>query len=133
MRAHLTVHEDRPPVELNSLAEADARISAAAGEARLLARPNIVFVRALNGNEVSFVVGETETVLGFTFGHGDPPYYVSKGLDGGVEPVFTAFVSLTHHTEYPRNCVIPWCEGLGAVHQFIESGELPSAVAWQEV
>jgi len=133
VKAQLRVYEDTPWVEVRSASEVDKYLFDATREARLCARSNVVFIRAGNGNQVSLVVGEAETALGFTFGHGNPPYFVSEGIDGGVEPVFTAFVSSTHHTEYPRSSVVPWGDGLSAVHEFIKSGNLPSAISWQEV
>jgi hypothetical protein len=133
MRAKLFIHEDEPPIEVESVAEMEALIGEAVSEASRLKRPNIVIVAAANGNEVSFVLDEPDTVLGFTFGHGAPPYYVSKGVAESIDPVFTAYVSLPHHTEYPRRAVVPWSDGLRAVLEFVESGGLPTVIKWEQV
>jgi immunity protein Imm1 of predicted polymorphic toxin system len=132
MKAKLTIHEDEPQTETHSIVELDAAIASATEEAVITKRPNIVFVEAPNGNSISLVVGELETVLGFTYAHNNPPYYVSKGIAEGIEPVLTAYVALSHHTEFPRRSVIPWADGIRALHEFVESGELPAAIEWEE-
>jgi immunity protein Imm1 of predicted polymorphic toxin system len=132
MKAKLTVHELEPQIETRSIAELDAAIADATEEAVQAKRPNIVFVEAPNGNSISLVVGDVETVLGFTYAHNDPPYYMSKGATEGVEPVLTAYVASLHHTEFPRRSVIPLADGMRAIHEFVVSGELPTAIEWEE-
>lgn len=68
---------------------------------------NVIYIEAANGNALSIVVGCGETVLGFSYGHGNPPYYESRGPAVDDEPVLTGYVSYKHHTEFPRRCVIP--------------------------
>lgn len=131
MNLQLTIHENEPRQQDTSLVELDGAINEAAKEARRLETLNIIFIRVPNGNEVSLVVGGEQTAVGFTYGNQDPPYYVSKGPEETEEPVFTAFVSLSHHTEFPRKWVIPWTQGIQAVHEFVESGDLPAGIEWE--
>lgn len=37
--------------------------------------------------------------MGYNYGHGDPPYYVSAGQAQTDDPVMTAYVGLAHHTD----------------------------------
>ena len=131
MLARLTIRENGPPLEATSVAELDQMIASAAEEARRLETPNIIFIKASSGNEISMVVGSPETVLAFTYGHLDPPYYASKGKSREEAPVFTAFVSMNHHTEYPRKWVIPLSDGMRAVREFVNSGDLPTSIEWE--
>ena len=71
------------------------------------------------------VVGGQETVLGF--GSGDlNANYASKGASDAVEPVMTCYFMMWHHSEFPRKYVIPVADGVKAVHQFLDSGDLPT-------
>ena len=133
MNARITVYDDEDPVEIHSIQELEATISAADIHARDEGRPNIIFVEVGNGNSFSMVVGSDETVLGFNYGHNDPPYYASRGTADTDEPIFTAFVALRHHTEFPRRYVIPAELGLAAVREFVESADLPNCVTWDAV
>ena len=78
------------------------------------------------------VVGGDETVLSYTHGHRNPPYYASRGADARSKPVMTCYVGLVHHTEFPRKYVIPFEKGLIAAHEFAESGLLPQSIEWVE-
>jgi hypothetical protein len=113
--------------------DVDKVIASASEEARANGLLNIIFLEADNGNYMSLVVGGDETVLGFNYGHQDPPYYASKGRNKSDKPVMTAYMYPDHHTEFPRKWVIPMKEGLLAVREFCETGELPSCIEWTEV
>jgi len=74
---------------------------------------------------ITMVVGGQETVLGF--GSGDlNANYASKGASDAVEPVMTCYFMMWHHSEFPRKYVIPVADGVKAVHQFLDSGDLPT-------
>ena len=133
MEARITVYEDQDPVEVRSFRDLDSTIKEATERARSKDCPNIIFVEVGNGNSISIVVGTDETVLGFTYGHNDPPYYVSRGVADTDKPIFTAFVAMNHHTEFLRRNVIPSEAGLTAIREFVESSELPKCVEWDEV
>lgn len=133
MNSRITIYEDRDPIEVHSIRDLESTIREAAAHARSEDCPNIIFVEAPNGNNLSIVVGADETVLGFTYGHNDPPYYLSRGVADTDDPVFTAYVSMNHHTEFCRRNVIPIAEGLAAVREFAESAELPNCATWDEV
>ena len=64
---------------INSEVSLDAMLDTASAEARDAGKLNIVLLTAPNRDWLSLVVGSHETVVGFNYGHGDPPYYVSVG------------------------------------------------------
>ena len=86
-----------------------------------------------NGNIMYLVVGGDETVVAFDYAHRETPYYSSKGPTDADDPVLTAYLAFNHHTEFPRRSVIPMRDGLSAVYEFFETGELPACVVWAEV
>jgi hypothetical protein len=134
VEVRLQVYESRPPVIVASFEELRRHIAKADEEASEVGRPNVVFVEMPSGNNISLVVGAgTETVLGFQYGHGDPPYYSSKGQRDQDSPVLTAYASLIHHTEFPRSSVIDMDQALEAVRLFVELDNLPSNIPWMEV
>lgn len=133
MDARITLYEDKEPVEIRSIRELESTIGEADTYARNEGRPNIIFVEVENGNSLSIVVGSDETVLGFNYGHNDPPYFASRGAADTNEPIFTAFVAMNHHTEFLRRHVIPCEMGLAAVREFVESADLPKCVSWETV
>jgi len=40
---------------------------------------------------------------------------------------------MQHHTEFPRKYVIPLADGVKAVRQFLDSGDFPTCINWEEV
>jgi hypothetical protein len=133
MKMKITVYEDKPSIEIQDIASVNEVISSASEEAHAKGLLNVIFVEADNGNYLTLVVGGDETVLGFNYGHLDPPYYASKGNNENDEPVMTAYVSLRHHTEFPGKWVLSMQEGMLAVQEFCETGELPKCIKWTEV
>lgn len=133
MKMKIIIHENEPPIEVRDVTRLNEVIRSASEEARSEGLLSIIFLEAENGNYLGLVVGGNETVLSFNYGHKDPPYYASKGMDENEEPVLTAYVALHHHTEFPRKWVIPMKEGMLAVHEFFETRELPSCIEWTEV
>jgi len=93
---------------------------------------NIIYIEAENGDALTLVVGGDETVLGFTYGHGDSPSYASPGPVADDWPFPTAYVSFRHHTEFPRRWVISMQMGMSAAKEFVETGRLPTCVSWAE-
>lgn len=120
-------------VEVTRVADLDALVDDVSAEARSLARLNIITLAAPNGDELSLVVGGDETVLGFRFGHRNPPYYASAGDAKSAQPPLTAFLGLEHHTELPRSAVVPISVGRQAAREFIVAGRRPASVRWEEV
>jgi hypothetical protein len=118
---------------VSSIAELDQALQDAALQAKSVALLNIIFLYAPNEDHLSLVVGSDETVVGFNYGHGDPPYYASEGEINADEPVLTAYVSLEHHTEFPRRWVVPMELGRRAAVEFLATGERPRAVKWAEL
>ena len=131
-KVRIDVHERGPHETANGIQQTRAVLDRAGKEAASVGKLNIVFITAENGNVLSVVVGSDETVLGFTFAHLDPPYFVSKGGGKSEHPALTAFVSLEHHTEFPRRWVISKAEGMRGVEEFIASGDLPTSITWAE-
>jgi hypothetical protein len=72
-------------------------------------------------------------VLGFQYGHHDPPYYASRGVSDADEPKFTCYLTMQHHTEFPRKYVIPVSDGVNALRQFLHSADLPTCIKWEQV
>ena len=44
----------------------------------------------------------------------------------------TCFLTMQHHTEFPRKYVILVSDGVKAVKQFLDSGELPACINWKK-
>ena len=128
-----SIYDQAPEVILSDVDALDAVLDEASHEARASGKLNIVVLAAPNRDWLSLVVGGEETVVGFNFGHGNPPYYASSGTSHTDEPVFTAFMGLAHHTEFPRRWVVPDAVGRQAAREFLLSGEKPSSVKWVEV
>jgi hypothetical protein len=125
--------QDRAP---ERVVGSDAELEATLEEATLLAKAagklNIIFLYAPNRDHLTLVVGGEETVLGFNYGHGDPPYFASRGPAQTDSPMLTAYVGLEHHTEFPRLWVVPARLGTEAAKEFRATGRRPSAVEWVE-
>jgi hypothetical protein len=79
MEVVLRHYENRPPVGVASFEELRSHLAKAGEEASEVGRPHVVFIEMPSGNSISMIVGAgTETVLGFQYGHGGPPYFSSK-------------------------------------------------------
>ena len=117
---------------VNSPAELERTLELAALQAQAAGKLNVIFLRAANGDSLSMVVGGDETVLGFNYGPGTPPYYASAGNVNADEPVLAAFVGLADRTEFQRRHVIPMDNGRKAAAEFLHTGSRPSGVAWVE-
>ena len=130
---HALVYEDEPLRPLRSVEELKELLREAAAEAKAVERLNIITLAAPNGDHLYFVVGSDETVMGFTHGHLDPPYYASEGAIDSDDPVLTAYVGLVHHTEFPRRWVVPMALGEAAVAEFLTTGQRPASIRWVEV
>ena len=128
----LRVWDGEDDIHVSTMAEFDRVIHDACEEARAQKTLSIIFLDAANGNILSLVVGGDETVLTFTYGHLDPPYYASCGAAADPLPVMACYVGLSHHTEFPRTYVVPYASGLVAAHEFAESGALPRSMQWVE-
>ena len=102
-------------------------------EARSLGLLNVVMLTAPNHDQLSIVIGGQETVVGYNYGHGNPPYYVSSGVASVDVPVLTAYIGLEHHTEYPRRWVVPIASGRNAAREFLATGQRPQCIDWAEV
>ena len=129
----VTVHEGQPPELVESTDVLDRVLTQAAEEARARSLLNLVSLRAENGDTLMIAVGGEDTVLGFDYGHGEPPYYASRGVSLDIEPLLTCYISLQHHTEFPRKYVIPTALGRSAAREFLQSGERPKCVEWDEL
>ncbi len=128
----ISVHDAEPAVRISTAAELERVIHLASEEARARKMLNIIYLKAANGNNLSLVVGGDDTVLSFTYGHRNPPYYASRGADTSTHPIMTCYVGLVHHTEFPREYVISFERGLTAAQEFAESGTVPQSIEWVE-
>lgn len=126
-------HEKEAGINLKGLSHLGQQINNASKQAKEQNILSMIFLKADNGNLLGVVVGGQETVLHFSYGHENPPYFASKGQQDVDEPIMTCFLLYQQHTEFHRNHVIPFTEGLLAVHEFYESGMLPTSIEWVEV
>jgi hypothetical protein len=128
-----SIYDRARELVLSDVEGLDATLDKAAEEARAKGKLNIVILSSSNRDWMSLVVGGEETVVGFNYGHGDPPYYASLGTELTDEPVLTAFMGLEHHTEFPRRWVVPVAAGREAAREFLLTGALPTTLKWVEV
>ncbi len=119
-------------LSVGNVLELDETLSAAETQARAAGILGGIKLRAPNGDELLLVVGGDETVLGFNRADGDPPYYASHGAADTDLPYFTAYIGLTHHTEFPRRHVVPIEQGRSAAFEFLRTGARPTSVRWVE-
>lgn len=133
MALRITTHGDKEPMTALDGNQLNAVLDAASDEARSKNLLSVVVLYAENGNSITMVVGGSETVLGFDYGHRNPPYYASKGESDDDEPTLTCFLTFQHHTEFPRRSVIPYANGMNAVAEFFDPGTLPTSITWEEV
>ena len=129
----ISVHDGEKGTHVSTSAELDRVIQSAGEEAQACGKLNVILLEAPSGNQLGMVVGGTDTVITFTYGHHEPPYYASRGAAKFAHPVMTCFLGLAHHTEFPRTYVVPYAMGLLAAHEFAETGSLPSSVEWSTV
>jgi len=109
----------------------DDVLYAASEEARKSKTLNGLVIEADNGNTLLIVVRSEETVLVFNYGGPDPPCYTSKGTSDDDDPILTCYITFQHHTEFPRKNVISFADGVKAVHQFLDSDDLPACINWE--
>jgi hypothetical protein len=128
-----SVRDQEPELVLPSLESLDAALDAASVEAKAQGRLNIVILSAPNRDWLGLTLGGEETVVSFNYGHGNPPYFASRGDSQADEPVLTAFVGLVHHTELSRRWVVPLTLGRQAAREFHATGERPSSLEWLEL
>ena len=110
----------------------DEVLRTASEEARVTKKLNGVTIESDNGNRLLVVVGSNESVLVFNYGGEDPPYYASKGASDNHEPLMTCYIAFQHHTEFSRKHVIPFVDGVRAVHEFLATDDLPRCINWEE-
>jgi hypothetical protein len=128
----VTVHDKETPIVVDGLDHLDKIIAEAVEQAKSDELIGVILLQSDTGNELGLAVGSEETVLFFNYGHGNIPYYASKGELNKEEPAFTCFLFFEHHTEFLRKWVIPFELGLLACHEFYNSGDLPKCIEWVE-
>jgi Immunity protein Imm1 len=133
MTLRIKIREDAAPLTVEDATQLDEALGQAAEEARKRGMLGAVLIEASNGNVITMVVGGDETVLGFDYGDQNPRYYASRGASDADEPTMTCYLTMQHHTEFPRKYVIPVADGVKAVREFIHSAELPASIKWEEV
>jgi hypothetical protein len=133
MALRVRIRDDAAPLTVEDSSQLEKVLHVEAEEARRRGVLGAVLLEAANGNVITMVVGGEETVLGFDYGHHNPPYYSSRGPSNADEPMLTCLLTFQHHTEFPRKYVIPVTDGVKAVRQFLDSGDLPTCINWEEV
>src|SRR5580692_9358278 len=101
MALQVRIREDAGPLKVEDDNQLDEVLRTATEEARKSGTLGAILVEAANGNVITMVVGGDETVLGFDYGHHDPPYYSSRGASNEDEPILTCELTFQHHTEFP--------------------------------
>jgi hypothetical protein len=129
----VAVDETGPEQIVRSGPELNAVLESASASAKAAGRLNIIFLYAPNRDHLTLVVGGEETVVGFNHGHGDPPYFVSRGAVEEDSPLLTAYVGLVHQTEFPRRWVVPFRAGEQAAMQFLATNKRPFALEWEQL
>ena len=130
MALQIKIREDARPLTVEDEHQLDEALRTAAEEARNRGTLAAVLIEAANGNVITMVVGGDETVLGFDYGHHNPPYYSSRGPSNADEPILTCRLTFQHHTQFPRKYVIPIAEGMKAVREFLHPDDLPPCITW---
>ena len=128
----IKIRENARPLIAENENQLDQALHRATEEAQNSGTFGAVRIEAANGNTITMVVGGDETVLGFDYGHLNPPYYSSRGQSNVDEPLLRCQLMFQHHTEFPRRYVIPITDGVNAVRQFLDSGELPTCIKWEQ-
>jgi hypothetical protein len=133
MTLQVRIREGAAPLKVEDDNQLDEVLRTATEEARKRGTLGAILIEAPNGNVITTVVGGDETALSFDYGHGDPPYYSSRGPSNEDEPILICQLTFQHHTEFPRKCAIPIANGVKAVRQFLHSDDLPDFINWEEV
>jgi hypothetical protein len=133
MALRIKIRENAAPLTVEDATQLDAALQQAAEQARKRGMLGAVLIEAGNANIITMVVGGDETVLGFDYGEPNPRHYASRGISGADEPTMTCYLTMHHHTEFSRKYVIPVADGVKAVHQFLDSGDLPTSINWELV
>ncbi len=134
MALRIQIREGETPLTVRDATQLDEALGHAAEEARKLGTLGAVLIEAENGKVLTMVVGGDETVLGFDDYDGQNlRCYASRGASDADEPMVTCYLTMHHHTEFPRKNVISQFDGVKAVRQFLDSGALPTCINWEEV
>ena len=133
MVLRIQIRQGEAPLTVKDAAQADEALGHATEEARRRGILGAVRIEADNGTTITMVVGGNETVLGFDYGEPNPRHYASRGTSDADAPMMTCYLTMQHHTEFPRKYVIPVADGVKAVHQFLDSGDLPPCIKWEHV
>lgn len=133
MVLRIKIREGETPLTAKDATQLDEALGQAAEEARKRGILGAVLIEGANGNTITMVVGGDETVLGFDYGQPNPCYYASRGASDADAPTMTCYFTMQHHTEFSRKYVIPVGDGVKAVHQFLDSGDLPTCIKWEQV
>jgi hypothetical protein len=133
MALRIRIRNDAAPLTVDDSSQLEKVLHVEAEEARRRGVLGAVLLEAANGSVITMVVGGEETVLGFDYGHHNPPYYSSRGPSNADEPMLTCLLTFQHHTEFPGKYVIPVTDGVKAAREFLDSGDLPTCINWEEV
>lgn len=123
-------HEERR--EVASASELDELLNAIAAEARAKDMPQDVQVMVPEAGTLGIVVGAERSVLNHVPADNDPPYSMSVGDQDGEEP-WVFYVAGDRHSETLRRNTISSDAARRALHHFVRTGALSSAVQWEEV
>ena len=91
----------------------------------------IAEIVAPDGARLGIGLGGTRSVLVFNPSP-QPPYFMSRGDTASTDegPVFYLH---GHWTEFPASALVPRAEAREAARRFVQTGDRPDNVSWQEV
>ena len=90
MKALITILDDKPPIAVDDGLQLDDALRDAANEARARGKLGAILIEAANKNSMTMVVGSSETVLSFDYGHGNPRTMLAKEIPTKMNPSLIA-------------------------------------------
>jgi hypothetical protein len=114
--------------DVSTLTELDALVDRL--EESAVGEPFLVELVAPDGASLSVGLGRPTTVVNYTSGSLDPPYFQSLGDQGDDELVFWY---RGEWSEFPPESAVPRDVGREALRRFFTEGHRPENVVWREV
>jgi hypothetical protein len=133
MQLWITIRAEESPIMVRDVVQLEDALGSASEQAQTTHLLGAILLEVENGNVMMMVVGSEKTVLGFDYDGQGGLNYATEGRSNEAEPIMTCFLHFQHHTEFPRRYVIPLEDGMRAATQFLDSGELPTLVSWEQV
>ena len=97
--------------------------------------PRFIELCNADGDTLQLGLGRPYSLLSFTPGDGEPPYYASKGDPSlaGNPPHILFYYLGGHYSEFPASTAIDTTAAREAARIFLQTEARPTNVEWQEV